>query len=121
MFGKLFDRGEERPEADPHALPVPRRKSGAHPLRALGDRGCPTPSSAGVTACPAAPSARNPGRWPAISSPPAPAPPTARTPLLHAGPPLVVAAAAVDLALSPLARHTPLANSYRLIARKPKR
>ncbi len=38
MFGKLFGRGEDGPGADPHALPVPRRKSGVHPLRALGDR-----------------------------------------------------------------------------------
>ncbi|MET8595938.1 hypothetical protein [Streptomyces althioticus] len=38
MFGKLFGRGEEGPGADPHALPVPRRKNGVHPLRALGDR-----------------------------------------------------------------------------------
>ncbi|MGA5185591.1 class I SAM-dependent methyltransferase [Streptomyces griseoincarnatus] len=57
--------------------------------------------------------------WRAI--PPSPAEQRLRTALLHAGTPLVVAAAAVDLALSPLARHTPLANSYRLIARKPKR
>ncbi|MFF5900610.1 hypothetical protein ACFY8O_32460 [Streptomyces argenteolus] len=38
MFGKLFDRGGERPAADPHALPVPRRqKNGMYRLRALGD------------------------------------------------------------------------------------
>ncbi|MCH0565878.1 MULTISPECIES: hypothetical protein [unclassified Streptomyces] len=38
MFGKLFGRGTERPPADPHALPVPRRqKHGVHRLRALGD------------------------------------------------------------------------------------
>ncbi|MFD7616397.1 hypothetical protein [Streptomyces sp. NPDC059802] len=38
MFGKLFGRGEERPAADPHALPVPRRrKNGMYTLRALGD------------------------------------------------------------------------------------
>ncbi|MFF2012013.1 hypothetical protein ACFVWY_23420 [Streptomyces sp. NPDC058195] len=39
MFGKLFGRGGERPEADPHALPVPRRqRNGVYTLRALGDR-----------------------------------------------------------------------------------
>ncbi|MGW0868829.1 hypothetical protein [Streptomyces koelreuteriae] len=38
MFGKLFGRGAERPGADPHALPVPRRqKNGTYRLRALGD------------------------------------------------------------------------------------
>ncbi len=38
MFGKLFGRGAERPVADPHALPVPRRqKHGVYTLRALGD------------------------------------------------------------------------------------
>ncbi|MET7730341.1 hypothetical protein ABZT02_03125 [Streptomyces sp. NPDC005402] len=38
MFGKLFGGGRERPTADPHALPVPRRqKNGTYPLRALGD------------------------------------------------------------------------------------
>ncbi|MFK4071186.1 hypothetical protein [Streptomyces sp. NPDC029674] len=41
MLGKLFGRGGERPggpEADPHALPVPRRrKNGTYTLRALGD------------------------------------------------------------------------------------
>ncbi|WP_053848569.1 hypothetical protein [Streptomyces sp. NRRL B-24085] len=38
MFGKLFGGGRERPEADPYALPVPRRqKNGTYPLRALGD------------------------------------------------------------------------------------
>lgn len=38
MFGKLFDRGGDRPAADPHALPVPRRqKNGMYTLRALGD------------------------------------------------------------------------------------
>ncbi|MFM9453909.1 hypothetical protein [Streptomyces europaeiscabiei] len=38
MFGKLFGRGAERPTADPHALPVPRRqKNGMYTLRALGD------------------------------------------------------------------------------------
>ncbi len=38
MFGKLFGRSAERPAADPHALPVPRRqKNGTYALRALGD------------------------------------------------------------------------------------
>lgn len=38
MFGKLFGKGGERPAADPHALPAPRRqKSGMYTLRALGD------------------------------------------------------------------------------------
>ncbi|MEV6165180.1 hypothetical protein AB0L71_25305 [Streptomyces sp. NPDC052052] len=38
MFGRLFGGREERPEADPHALPVPRRqKNGMYTLRALGD------------------------------------------------------------------------------------
>ena len=38
MFGKLFGRDAERPMADPHALPVPRRpKNGVYALRALGD------------------------------------------------------------------------------------
>ncbi|MFF4033840.1 hypothetical protein ACFYZ2_29495 [Streptomyces sviceus] len=38
MFGKLFGRDAERPEANPYALPVPRRqKNGTYPLRALGD------------------------------------------------------------------------------------
>ncbi|MGW2684125.1 hypothetical protein ACWC6I_13325 [Streptomyces sp. NPDC001414] len=38
MFGKLFGRGGERPAADPHALPAPRRtKNGVYTLRALGD------------------------------------------------------------------------------------
>ena len=41
MLGRLFGRGTggtERPAADPHALPVPRRqKSGTYTLRALGD------------------------------------------------------------------------------------
>ncbi|MFJ6387935.1 hypothetical protein ACIQJT_10095 [Streptomyces sp. NPDC091972] len=38
MFGKLFGGGRERPEADPYALPVPRRqKNGTYRLRALGD------------------------------------------------------------------------------------
>lgn len=43
-----------------------------------------------------------------------------RSALLRAGTPLVVAAAAADLALAPLLRHTPFANAYRVIARKPK-
>ncbi|MEU0910033.1 hypothetical protein [Streptomyces althioticus] len=38
MFGKLFGKGGERPEADPYALPAPRRRNGVHRLRALGDR-----------------------------------------------------------------------------------
>ncbi|MFJ7195588.1 MULTISPECIES: hypothetical protein [unclassified Streptomyces] len=38
MFGKLFGGGGERPAADPHALPVPRRRrNGTYTLRALGD------------------------------------------------------------------------------------
>ncbi|WP_020123179.1 hypothetical protein [Streptomyces canus] len=38
MFGRLFGRDAERPEANPYALPVPRRqKNGTYPLRALGD------------------------------------------------------------------------------------
>ncbi|GAA2484941.1 hypothetical protein [Streptomyces gobitricini] len=38
MFGKLFGRDAQRPAADPHALPVPRRrKNGVYTLRALGD------------------------------------------------------------------------------------
>ncbi|WP_225847460.1 hypothetical protein [Streptomyces sp. HPF1205] len=39
MLGRLFGRdGGRRPEADPHALPVPRRqKNGMYTLRALGD------------------------------------------------------------------------------------
>ncbi|MFF2127904.1 hypothetical protein ACFVW1_21385 [Streptomyces olivochromogenes] len=38
MLGKLFGSGAERPAADPHALPVPRRqKNGMYALRALGD------------------------------------------------------------------------------------
>lgn len=38
MFGKLFGGGGERPTADPHALPVPRRqKNGTYEVRALGD------------------------------------------------------------------------------------
>jgi hypothetical protein len=38
MFGKLFGRSAERPVADPHVLPAPRRqKNGTYALRALGD------------------------------------------------------------------------------------
>ncbi|MER6227088.1 hypothetical protein ACWCYL_43860 [Streptomyces sp. 900105755] len=37
MFGKLFGRGGERPAADPHALPVPRRQNGVYKLQSLGD------------------------------------------------------------------------------------
>ena len=38
MLGRLFGRGAERPVADPHALPVPRRhKNGMYTLHALGD------------------------------------------------------------------------------------
>ncbi|MGW3661861.1 hypothetical protein [Streptomyces sp. NPDC005141] len=38
MWGKLFGRDAERPETDPHALPVLRRhRNGTHTLRALGD------------------------------------------------------------------------------------
>ncbi|CAM5629655.1 hypothetical protein SALBM135S_05830 [Streptomyces alboniger] len=38
MLGKLFGRGEERPAADPYALPVPRKqRNGTYTLRALGD------------------------------------------------------------------------------------
>ncbi|MFG3019037.1 hypothetical protein ACGFZQ_10885 [Streptomyces sp. NPDC048254] len=38
MFDKLFGRGGERPAADPHALPAPRRLgNGMYTLRALGD------------------------------------------------------------------------------------
>ncbi|MEY7977005.1 hypothetical protein AB8O53_11875 [Streptomyces pilosus] len=37
MFGKVFGRAGDRPEADPYALPAPRRKSGVYALRALGD------------------------------------------------------------------------------------
>ncbi|MFJ7071670.1 hypothetical protein [Streptomyces sp. NPDC098781] len=38
MFGKLFGRGAERPAADPHVLPAPRRqRNGMYTLRALGD------------------------------------------------------------------------------------
>ncbi|MEV7031383.1 hypothetical protein AB0N99_14265 [Streptomyces sp. NPDC093272] len=38
MFGKLFGRGGERPAADAHALPAPRRtRNGVYTLHALGD------------------------------------------------------------------------------------
>jgi len=37
MFGKLFGRGGRRPEADPWALPAPRKKNGMYTLQALGD------------------------------------------------------------------------------------
>ncbi|MER6536136.1 hypothetical protein ABT215_20470 [Streptomyces sp900105755] len=37
MFGKLFGRSGERPAADPHALPVPRRQNGVYKLQSLGD------------------------------------------------------------------------------------
>ncbi|GAA2480356.1 hypothetical protein [Streptomyces longisporus] len=38
MLGRLFGRGAERPVADPHALPVPRRqRNGTYTLHALGD------------------------------------------------------------------------------------
>ncbi|WP_399882670.1 hypothetical protein ACGH7X_06975 [Streptomyces sp. BBFR51] len=38
MLGKLFGRVGERPAADPHALPAPRRrKNGTYTVRALGD------------------------------------------------------------------------------------
>lgn len=38
MFGRFFGRGGERPDADPHALPAPRRgRSGTYELIALGD------------------------------------------------------------------------------------
>ncbi|KUL45886.1 hypothetical protein [Streptomyces regalis] len=38
MLGRLFGRGAEGPVADPHVLPVPRRKKhGVYTLRALGD------------------------------------------------------------------------------------
>jgi hypothetical protein len=55
--------------------------------------------------------------WRAI--PPSPLQRHLRTVLLRAGTPLVVAAAVTDLALAPLVRHTPFANAYRIIARKP--
>ncbi|MEU2900424.1 class I SAM-dependent methyltransferase [Streptomyces sp. NPDC001273] len=56
--------------------------------------------------------------WRAI--PPTPFQQHLRRVLLRAGTPLVVAAAATDAALAPLLRHTPFANAYRVIARKPK-
>ncbi|MFC8371793.1 MULTISPECIES: hypothetical protein [unclassified Streptomyces] len=38
MFGRLFGGSAERPAADPHVLPVPRRRrDGTYTLRALGD------------------------------------------------------------------------------------
>ncbi|MEV5957111.1 hypothetical protein AB0M11_25645 [Streptomyces sp. NPDC051987] len=37
MFGRLFGRGGERPAADPHALPAPRRQNGVYRLQCLGD------------------------------------------------------------------------------------
>lgn len=38
MFGKVLGRGAGRREADPYALPMPRkRKYGVYPVRALGD------------------------------------------------------------------------------------
>ncbi|GAA4291457.1 class I SAM-dependent methyltransferase [Streptomyces venetus] len=55
--------------------------------------------------------------WRAI--PPPPVRRHARSALLRAGLPLVALAAAADHALAPLARRTRLANTYRLIARKP--
>ncbi|MEV0694982.1 methyltransferase domain-containing protein [Streptomyces sp. NPDC050388] len=55
--------------------------------------------------------------WRAI--PPTPFQRHARTVLLRAGTPVVAAAALTDLALAPLLRHTPFANAYRIIARKP--
>ncbi|MEV5999815.1 methyltransferase domain-containing protein [Streptomyces griseomycini] len=56
--------------------------------------------------------------WRAV--PPTPFQRHLRTVLLRAGTPLVVAAALADLALAPVVRHTPFANAYRIIARKPK-
>ncbi|GAB2840164.1 class I SAM-dependent methyltransferase [Streptomyces deserti] len=50
--------------------------------------------------------------------PPTPLQQHLRTVLSRAGFPLVAAAAATDLALAPLLRHTRFANTYRLIARK---
>jgi hypothetical protein len=39
MFGRLFGKGEERPAANPYALPGPgKRRNGTYELRALGDR-----------------------------------------------------------------------------------
>lgn len=38
MFGRLFGGSAQRPAADPHVLPVPRRRrDGTYTLRALGD------------------------------------------------------------------------------------
>ncbi|BFO17946.1 hypothetical protein SHKM778_43340 [Streptomyces sp. KM77-8] len=37
MLGRLFGRDTERATGDPHVLPVPRKKNGMYPLRALGD------------------------------------------------------------------------------------
>ncbi|MEV8595362.1 hypothetical protein [Streptomyces sp. NPDC052012] len=38
MFGRLFGRGGERPDANPHAFPAPRRgRNGVYELIALGD------------------------------------------------------------------------------------
>ncbi|MFI9820684.1 class I SAM-dependent methyltransferase [Streptomyces sp. NPDC052013] len=56
--------------------------------------------------------------WRAI--PPTPGRQHLRTALLHAGIPLVAAAAVADLGLAPVLRHTPFANAYRIIARKPR-
>ncbi|MEF9903309.1 methyltransferase domain-containing protein [Streptomyces sp. P9-A2] len=55
--------------------------------------------------------------WRAI--PPTPFQQQARAVLLRAGAPLVAVAALTDLALAPVLRHTPFANAYRIIARKP--
>ncbi|MEV5428948.1 class I SAM-dependent methyltransferase [Streptomyces sp. NPDC052701] len=55
--------------------------------------------------------------WRAV--PPTPLQQHLRTVLLYAGGPLVAVAAATDAALAPLARRTRLANTYRIIARKP--
>ncbi|WP_326752254.1 methyltransferase domain-containing protein [Streptomyces hirsutus] len=55
--------------------------------------------------------------WRAI--PPTPFQQQARAVLLRAGAPLVAVAALTDLVLAPVLRHTPFANAYRIIARKP--
>ncbi|MBO0518181.1 class I SAM-dependent methyltransferase, partial [Streptomyces beijiangensis] len=55
--------------------------------------------------------------WRAI--PPTPFQQQARAVLLRAGVPLVAVAALTDFALAPVLRHTPFANAYRIIARKP--
>ncbi|MGY0066847.1 methyltransferase domain-containing protein [Streptomyces sp. QTS137] len=55
--------------------------------------------------------------WRAI--PPTPFQQHTRAVLLRAGAPLVVVAALTDLTLAPVLRHTPFANAYRIIARKP--